>query len=134
MMGRLPFCWIPQNCSSQIRRRNDNIGTWSPLVRKSSCIHMRHAILGPGGVGGLIAASLAKSGDAVTLVVRSEAIHQYPDTLELDSPFGQLRLEVDRATKVPEVDVFWIAVRATHREQAVARLGDGASAAAFARL
>ncbi len=35
---------------------------------------MRHAILGPGGVGGLIAASLAKSGAAVTLVVRSEEL------------------------------------------------------------
>lgn len=28
---------------------------------------MRHAILGPGGVGGLIAASLAQSGASVTL-------------------------------------------------------------------
>jgi len=134
MMGRLPFCWIPQNCSSQIRRRNDDIGTWSPLVRKSSCIHMRHAILGPGGVGGLIAASLAKSGDAVTLVVRSEAIHQYPDTLELDSPFGQFRVEVDRATTVPAVDVLWIAVKATQLEQALASLGDGDSAGAFVPL
>jgi ketopantoate reductase len=48
---------------------------------------MQHAILGPGGVGGLMAACLGKSGAAVTLVVRAEAIGQYPDTLQLESPF-----------------------------------------------
>jgi len=40
-------------------------------------------------VGGLIAASLAKSGATVTLVVRGEAITRYPDILQLESPFGK---------------------------------------------
>ena len=39
---------------------------------------MRHAILGAGGVGGLIGAALAKSGESVTLVVRPESLKDYP--------------------------------------------------------
>ena len=62
---------------------------------------MRHAILGPGGVGGLIAASLAESGATVTLVVRNEAIGQYPGTLQLESPFGKFSVGVERTTTVP---------------------------------
>jgi ketopantoate reductase len=39
---------------------------------------MRHAILGAGGVGGLIGAALARSGESVTLVLRAEALTNYP--------------------------------------------------------
>ena len=95
---------------------------------------MRHAILGPGGVGGLIAASLAKSGDRVTVVLRNEAIHQYPDTLRLDSPFGQFSVEVERAVTVPAVDVLWIAVKAIQLDQALTALRDGSSATAIVPL
>src|SRR6266849_4932812 len=95
---------------------------------------MRHAILGPGGVGGLIAASLAKSGAAVTLVVRSEAIGRYPDTLQLESPFGNFAVRVDRTTTVPAVDGLWIAVKATQLDSALGSLANGNSAKAIIPL
>ena len=44
---------------------------------------MRHAILGAGGVGGLIGVALAKSGESVTLVLRPEALKDYPAELSL---------------------------------------------------
>ena len=95
---------------------------------------MRHAILGPGGVGGLIAASLSKSGAAVTLVVRGEAIGRYPDTLHLVSPFGKFSVRVDRTTTVPAVDVLWIAVKATQLDSALGSLPNGNSARAIIPL
>jgi len=95
---------------------------------------MRHAILGPGGVGGLIAASLAKSGAAVTLVVRSEASGRYPDTLQLESPFGNFAVRVYRTTTVPAVDVLWIAVKATQLDSALGSLANGNSAKAIIPL
>ena len=66
---------------------------------------MRHAILGAGGVGGLIGACLAHSGGSVTLVVRREAFADYPKQLHLESPFGNFVVEVAVATEVPPVDV-----------------------------
>src|SRR5712691_9820345 len=95
---------------------------------------MRHAILGPGGVGGLIAASLAKSGAAVTLVLRSEAIGQYPDTLQLESPFGKFSVRVERTTTAPAVDALWIAVKATQLDSALGSLPNGNSARAIIPL
>jgi 2-dehydropantoate 2-reductase len=95
---------------------------------------MRHAILGPGGVGGLIAASLAQSGASVTLVVRKDAINQYPDTLRLESPFGKFSAKVDRATTVPAVDLLWIAVKATQLESALDSLPSGNSVRAVIPL
>jgi 2-dehydropantoate 2-reductase len=83
---------------------------------------MRHAILGAGGVGGLIGASLAKAGDSVTLVVRREALGQYPKQLHLESPFGNFTVNVSVAAEVPAVDVLWITVKATQLEPALVAL------------
>jgi len=47
--------------------------------------HLHHAILGVGGVGGLMAGSLARSGASVTLVVRPESLAGYPEQLRLES-------------------------------------------------
>ncbi len=81
---------------------------------------MRHAILGAGGVGGLIAAALAKSGDSVTVVLRPEALNDYPAELSLESPFGSFRVPVERARDVTQpFDVLWIAVKATQLEAAL---------------
>jgi 2-dehydropantoate 2-reductase len=95
---------------------------------------MRHAILGPGGMGGLIAASLARSGAVVTVVVRNEPISQYPDTLQLESPFGKFSARVERTTTVPAVDVLWIAVKATQLDSALVSLPNGNSARAIIPL
>jgi 2-dehydropantoate 2-reductase len=78
-----------------------------------------HAILGVGGVGGLIGACLAHAGDSVTVVVRPESLAAYPDHLQLESPFGNFRAPVARATEVPPVDFLWIAVKATQLDESL---------------
>jgi 2-dehydropantoate 2-reductase len=83
---------------------------------------MRHAILGAGGVGGLIGACLAHAGDSVTLVVRRETLGQYPKQLHLESPFGNFTVNVSVAAEVPAVDVLWITVKATQLEPALTAL------------
>src|SRR5580700_10479691 len=83
---------------------------------------MRHAILGAGGVGGLIGACIEHAGDFVTLVVRRETLAQYPEQLHLESPFGNFTVNVSVAAEVPPVDVLWITVKATQLEPALAAL------------
>ena len=81
---------------------------------------MRHAILGAGGVGGLIGVALAKSGESVTLVLRPEALKNYPAELSLESPLGSFSVAVDRAASVAApYDVLWITVKATQLEAAL---------------
>jgi 2-dehydropantoate 2-reductase len=81
---------------------------------------MRHAILGAGGVGGLIGVALAKSGESVTLVLRPEALKNYPAELSLESPLGSFSVPVDRAASVAApYDVLWITVKATQLEAAL---------------
>jgi 2-dehydropantoate 2-reductase len=82
--------------------------------------NMRHAILGVGGVGGLIGAALAHSGEAVTVVVRPESLKEYPSELSLQSPFGSFSVPVERAAAVTQpFDILWIAVKATHLDAAL---------------
>jgi 2-dehydropantoate 2-reductase len=82
--------------------------------------NMRHAILGAGGVGGLVGAALAKSGDSVTVVLRPEALINYPTELSLESPFGSFSVAVERATEITQrFDVLWLAVKATHLDAAL---------------
>ena len=83
---------------------------------------MRHAILGAGGVGGLIGACVGRSGDAVTLVVRSESLAGFPDHLQLESPFGNFSVAVSRAAEVPACDVLWLTTKATELESALRSL------------
>jgi 2-dehydropantoate 2-reductase len=80
---------------------------------------MKHAILGAGGVGGLIGACLAHSGDSVTLVVRRETLSGYPKQLRLESAFGNFTVDVAVACEVPAVDVLWLTVKATQLESAL---------------
>jgi 2-dehydropantoate 2-reductase len=82
----------------------------------------KHAILGAGGVGGLIGACLAHAGASVTLVVRRETLAQYPRQLSLESPFGKFTVDVAVAAEVPAVDVLWITVKATQLDQSLAAL------------
>jgi len=58
---------------------------------------LHHAILGAGGVGGLMGACLARSGASVTLVVRRDSLAQYPEQLRLESVFGNFSVPVSRA-------------------------------------
>jgi 2-dehydropantoate 2-reductase len=80
---------------------------------------MKHAILGPGGIGGLMGACLAKTGASVTMVVRPDALEQYPRQLEFESPFGDFTVPIERTSQVPPVDVLWITVKATQLDAAL---------------
>jgi 2-dehydropantoate 2-reductase len=80
---------------------------------------LRHAILGAGGVGGLIGACVGRSGASVTMVVRPESLAQYPEQLQLESPFGNLSVPVSCAAEVPPTDVLWITVKATQLDAAL---------------
>src|SRR6266567_1065219 len=80
---------------------------------------LRHAILGAGGVGGLIGACLARCGASVTMVVRPESLAQYPERLHLESAFGNFAVPVSRAAEVPPADVLWITVKATRLDAAL---------------
>ncbi len=96
---------------------------------------MRHAILGAGGVGGLIGAALVKSGEAVTVVVRPEALKDYPAELSLESPFGSFRVPVERAAAVTQpFDVLWITVKATHLDAALRGVANGEQLGAIVPL
>jgi 2-dehydropantoate 2-reductase len=83
---------------------------------------LHHAILGAGGVGGLMGACLARSGALVTLVVRPESLARYPQQLQLESAFGNFSVPVARAAEVPPADVLWITVKATQLESALTAL------------
>jgi len=80
---------------------------------------LRHAILGAGGVGGLIGACLAHAGSPVTLVVRRETLEHYPKQLHLESPFGKFAVDVSTTAEVPAADVLWLTVKATQLETAL---------------
>lgn len=80
---------------------------------------LRHAILGAGGVGGLIGACVAHNGSPVTLVVRPESLAHYPKELQLESPFGNIRVPVAISVEVPPCDVLWVTVKATQLEESL---------------
>jgi 2-dehydropantoate 2-reductase len=74
---------------------------------------VRHAILGAGGVGGLIGAVLAHQGDQVTLLLRPETLGQHPSHLRLEGPFGNFQATVRTDAKLREpADVLWVTVKA----------------------
>ncbi len=80
---------------------------------------LTHAILGAGGVGGMIGTCLAHAGAPVTMIVRREKIAQYPKTITLDSTLGKFEANVAVAAEVPSVDVVWLCVKAPQLEAAL---------------
>jgi 2-dehydropantoate 2-reductase len=95
---------------------------------------MRHAILGAGGVGGLIGSCLAHARNSVTLVVRRETVADYPKQLRLESAFGSFTVDVAVVAEVPAVDVLWITVKATQLDSALAAFKNPDSVGAIVPL
>ena len=84
---------------------------------------MKHAILGAGGVGGVIGGVLVAEGDSVVLLLREAALADHPHELLVERPNGALRVPVELATKLEHpVDVLWISVKATQLEAALAAI------------
>jgi 2-dehydropantoate 2-reductase len=82
----------------------------------------RVAVLGPGGIGGLVAALLARRGDQVTCLARpATAAHLAAHGLELRSPaLGDARVAVEAASRLEHpVDVCFVTVKAVQLEAAV---------------
>ena len=81
---------------------------------------MRHAILGAGGVGGLIGVALAKAGESVTLVLRPGALKNYPAEVSLENRVGTFQVPVELAESVAQpFDVLWVTVKATQLDSAL---------------
>ncbi len=86
---------------------------------------LRIAVLGPGGVGGLLATLLARQGHAVTCLAREEtAAHLDRAGLRLSSDrFGELTAHVRGATALAEpVDVLLVTTKATQLADALDRV------------
>ncbi|RBY94918.1 ketopantoate reductase family protein [Blastococcus sp. TBT05-19] len=86
---------------------------------------MRIAVLGPGGVGGLLAVLLARQGHTVTCLAREEtARHVDAHGLRLTSDrFGELTAEVRGAERLTEpVDVLLVTTKATSLDEALDRV------------
>ena len=95
---------------------------------------LRHAILGAGGVGGLMGACLARNGAGVTMVVRPKSLAQYPRQLKLESAFGNFEVPVGHAAQVPPCDVLWLTVKATQLDAALASVTNPAAVGAIVPL
>jgi len=83
---------------------------------------MRHAVLGAGGIGGLVGAALARTRADVVLLMRPEAISRYEGRIGVESTvLGDFDVEVPAAAKLDrEIDVLWVAIKAMQLEGALA--------------
>jgi 2-dehydropantoate 2-reductase len=82
---------------------------------------MRHAILGAGGVGGLLGAVLARSGADVLLLMRPETLARYEGRLSVESDLlGSFEVDIPALSSLDrDVDVLWITTKATQLDSAV---------------
>jgi len=81
---------------------------------------MKHALLGVGGVGGLVGAALASMGEDVSVLVRSEKLGTYPASLSVERPSGAINASAKAAAALVEpVDVLWIATKTYQLETAL---------------
>ena len=81
---------------------------------------MKHAILGAGGVGGLIGTALASLGEDVTVIVRPEKLAGYPSSLTLERPSGAISGPARAVSQLEEDDdVLWIATKAFQLQAAL---------------
>jgi 2-dehydropantoate 2-reductase len=95
---------------------------------------IRVAVLGPGGIGGLLAALLARRGDHVTCLARpATAAHLAEHGLKLRSPtLGDAKVTVEAATRLDRpVEVVFVTVKATQLAAATDAVPPGVLGAAL---
>src|SRR4249920_1536081 len=82
---------------------------------------MRHAILGVGGIGGLLGAALARAGDDVVLLMRPQSLAGYPGHLAVESAvLGDFEVPVPAAAGLDRgIDTLWVATKAPDLEAAL---------------
>jgi 2-dehydropantoate 2-reductase len=91
----------------------------------TSAAGLRVAVLGPGGVGGLLAGLLVRAGASVTCLAgaRTAAILRTAGVRVTSAMFGEFIAHVDAAERLGEpVDVCLIAVKATQLTEALERV------------
>lgn len=86
---------------------------------------MKHAIIGAGGVGGLVGAALAHGGEDVCMVVRPGTLRKYGGNLHVESTFGTYDETVSWTDRLPVAHVAWLTVKATELESAIRVLASG---------
>ena len=76
---------------------------------------MRHAVLGSGGIGGLVGAALARGGADIVLLMRPQTLARYAGTLTVESAvLGDFEVTVPAASELDrEIDALWVAAKAT---------------------
>ena len=82
---------------------------------------MRHAILGAGGIGGLLGGALARAGNDVVLLLRPETLARHPRRIRVESAvLGDFEADVEIAAELDrEVDVLWVSPKAPQLEAAL---------------
>jgi 2-dehydropantoate 2-reductase len=81
---------------------------------------MEHAVLGAGGIGGLVGTAVASLGEDVTVLVRPERLPDYPANLSLERSSGTITAPAKAAaTLIKTVDVLWIATKTYQLETAL---------------
>jgi 2-dehydropantoate 2-reductase len=85
---------------------------------------MKHAILGVGSIGGLIAVALSSVGEDVTPLLRPEKLASFPKQLTLEQPDRTITAGVHAAvSQLDEVfDVLWIATKTYQLQSTFASL------------
>ena len=85
---------------------------------------MRHAVLGAGGVGGFLAAALARAGRDVLLLMREESLGRYGGHVHVESVLlGDFDAQMPAAATLEEpVDVVWVATKAYQLPEALERV------------
>jgi 2-dehydropantoate 2-reductase len=94
-----------------------------PLTGGADTIRsVHHAILGVGGIGGLIGGALARAGADVVLIMRPETLEGYGGRLVVESVvLGDFEVEVPATAQLDRaVDVLWVAPKAPALEAALA--------------
>src|SRR5260370_19934915 len=81
---------------------------------------MRHAVLGAGGIGGLLAGALARSGGEVVMLLRHSTLSRFKRQLRVASVvLGDFEVEVDAMSALDRpVDALWAATKATQLKAA----------------
>jgi 2-dehydropantoate 2-reductase len=82
---------------------------------------VRHAILGVGGVGGLVGAALARAHADVVLLLRPGTPARHPGRLRVESAtLGDFEVDVATASALDrDVDVLWVTPKATQLDAAL---------------
>jgi 2-dehydropantoate 2-reductase len=82
---------------------------------------MRHAVLGAGGIGGLVGGALARAGHDVVLLMRPATLERYGRRLTVESVvLGDFEVDVPAAAELERnMDVLWVTPKATQLEAAL---------------